>query len=161
MPKSIPITPYNYRAAAFFNKNTCQSQKEVLLCMCVRMRVCACVRQRACIFLCLHIIWINTHRKETLKRLTNCSMQTTCTIFSVNSTIFSISASKQLFQHFSLCLSLSLPQDMAPLFCLLSGDYQSVAPLCCPSFIVPVFFFLLPMKAFKPDLCALEKSCYR
>lgn len=36
-----------------------------------RAAVCVCV----CIFLCLHIIWINTHRNEALKRQTSCRRQ--------------------------------------------------------------------------------------
>lgn len=61
---------------------------------------------------------------------------------------------KQLFQH----LSLSLPQDAIPLFCRRTGDHQSAASPRCLSFIIPLFFFSLPMRAFKPDPCALAED---
>lgn len=70
------------------------------------MSVGVCVCQCVCIFLCLHIIWINTHRKEALKRLTSCRRQKQQAdlvhqMFCQLHNPFN-QCNKQLFQHLSL-----------------------------------------------------------
>ena len=78
----------------------------VCVCVCVCWCVCVYACQCACIFLCLHIIWINTHRKEALKRLSSCRQQKRQTdlvhqMFCQLHNPFN-QCNKQLFQHLSL-----------------------------------------------------------
>ena len=77
-------------------------REAVYVCVCVCVYACQC----ACIFLCLHIIWINTHRKEALKRLSSCRQQKRQTdlvhqMFCQLHNPFN-QCNKQLFQHLSL-----------------------------------------------------------
>lgn len=118
--------------------------------LCISVRVC--VSQRACIYLCLWIIWINTHRKELFMRRPVAGAEAASGTCAPNVPLNPPSFPSA--QQTNLSTSISSPPP--------GHDASSLSTYCrlsiCSFSQMSVFHhsnFFLPVRAFKLDLCAL------